>query len=236
MGFESMPPMGGQNTSEKESKKVENVDKYEKEKIESTLKDAKRLVTIMENYLEMVKFCDEQGIKIKNRTKLDNIRYEGAPAGPGSDLGKIESLFQSGQKEIGSNLTKDQIDGIYYDRILPKIEGVKFSEFSSAESIKDPALADLYRNASDAGKTSTYHKLDDIKKTAERISQSLFDLGVTKLSPESELGQAYLSSKNVVSHYRDIGQAESAMLRVAKLIQESDGFEEASKAWNESKG
>lgn len=70
MKFGEMPPMGGQNTSEKESKKVENVDKYEKEKIESTLKDAKRLVAVMENYLEMVKFCDEQGIKIKNRTNL----------------------------------------------------------------------------------------------------------------------------------------------------------------------
>lgn len=151
-------------------------------------------------------------------------------------MGKIEILFQSGQKEIASNLTESQGDSIYYDKILPKIEGVKFSEFSSAESIKDPALADLYRNASDAGKMSTYYKLDDIKKTAERISQTLFDLGVTKLSPESELGQAYISSKNVVSYYQDIGQAESAMLRIAKLIQKSDGFEESSKTWNESKG
>ena len=103
-----------------ETPKVENIDQYEKEKIETTLKDAEHLVAVIKNYLEMVKFCDEQGIDIKGRTSLEKLRYPEAPAGPDSDLGKIARMFESGQTEIARNLTKAQADQIYEERIKPR--------------------------------------------------------------------------------------------------------------------
>jgi hypothetical protein len=42
-----------------------NIDSYEREKIESTLVDAKHLVEVIENYIAMVKYCDDNGIKSK---------------------------------------------------------------------------------------------------------------------------------------------------------------------------
>ena len=103
-----------------ETPKVENIGRYEKEKIENTLKDAKHLVAVIENYLEMVKFCDEQGINIRGRTSLEKLRYPDAPAGPDSDLGKIAIMFESGQAELAKNLTKEQGDQIYEERIKPR--------------------------------------------------------------------------------------------------------------------
>ena len=43
-----------------EAPKVENIDQYEREKIETTLKDAKHLVAVIENYLKTVAYCDEK--------------------------------------------------------------------------------------------------------------------------------------------------------------------------------
>ena len=103
-----------------EESEVENIDEYEREKIERTLEDAEHLVVVIRNYLEMVGYCDENGIEINGRTSLDSLRYPGAPAGPESDLGKISSMFESGQKEIARNLTQEQGDEIYEKRIKPK--------------------------------------------------------------------------------------------------------------------
>lgn len=105
-----------------EKPKIENLDEYEKEKIEMVLKDAEHLVAVIKNYLEMVKYCDENGIKIKGRTNLEKLRYEGQPAGPGSDLYKIAQKFESGQLEIAKNLTQEQGDKIYNERIKPREE------------------------------------------------------------------------------------------------------------------
>ena len=103
-----------------ETKRVENIDVYEREKIERTLVDARRLVAVMENYLEMVKFCDEKGIVVKGRTMFDQLRFPDGPAGPDGDLGKIEAMFQSGQKEIARNLREEE-----GDLILQRIQGKK---------------------------------------------------------------------------------------------------------------
>ncbi len=111
------PEMG---TGMPETPNVENIDRYEREKIEYTLKDAEHLVTVIKNYLEMVKFCDEQSIDIKGRSSLEKLRYPDAPAGPDSDLGKIATMFESGQMEIAKNLTKAQVDQIYEERIKPR--------------------------------------------------------------------------------------------------------------------
>jgi len=105
--------------------RVENLDEYEKEKIELVLKDAQHLVEVIRNYLEMIKYCDENGIKIQARTNLEKLRYEGQPAGPESDLGKIARKFENGQYEIARNLTKEQGDWIYENRIKPREEREK---------------------------------------------------------------------------------------------------------------
>jgi len=111
------PEMGGVNP---EVTPVENLDEYEREKIETTLKQAEHLTEVIRNYLEMIDYCDGQGIQIRGRTKLDNIRYPNAPAGPDSDLGKLASMFESGQNEIARNLTQEQGDEIYMTRIQPR--------------------------------------------------------------------------------------------------------------------
>jgi len=105
---------------ERKTPEVKNIDEYEREKIENTLGDAEQLVSIIKNYLKMAEFADEKGISLKGRTSLEKLRYPGGPAGPDSDLKKIASMFESGQKEITRNLTKAQVDEINSDIILSK--------------------------------------------------------------------------------------------------------------------
>lgn len=83
---------------------VENIDEYEREKIERTLADAEHLVEVIKNYLEMIKFCDEKGIKAENRTSLDMIRGPKGVAGPDSDMSKLRDMFMSGQVELKKNI------------------------------------------------------------------------------------------------------------------------------------
>ena len=105
-----------------EAPNSEIIDQYEREKIEQTLRDAKHLVAVIENYLKMIKFCEEQGIKIEGRTSLEKLRYPGEPAGPDNDLTKLLSMFESAQDEITKNLTKEQADQIYEEEIKPEGE------------------------------------------------------------------------------------------------------------------
>jgi hypothetical protein len=104
-----------------ETPKVENINEYEREKIEATLRDAEHLVEVIKNYLEMIKFCDEHGIVIERRTSFAKLRSPGAPAGPDSDLVEIARMFESGQTEIAGYLTKEQIAQIFSEeRIEPR--------------------------------------------------------------------------------------------------------------------
>ena len=109
--------------------------------------------------------------------------------------------------------------------------GVK-PEAPKQETINDPALFDLYRRADDAGRSQ--RSLDDIKNVAEDIAQKLYELGATK--SESKLSEAYLSASKVKESYQDVEQAQSAMKRIASLISESDGFQDASEKWKQNQG
>lgn len=215
-----------------EMSKIENISEYEREKIERTLNDAKRIVAVIENYLEMIKFCDEQGIDVIGRTSLNDLRRPNGPAGPNSDLGKIARIFESGQTEIAKNLTKEQVNQIYEERIKPKEQKNQRQE----EVIKDPVLFDLYRHADDFRHYKN-RSLDDIKRTAKEIAQELYELGATdKLSPDSNLGQAYINAHRIMESYKDVEQARLAIIRIADLIHESEGFRDSAKAWEKSKG
>lgn len=111
--------------------------------------------------------------------------------------------------------------------------GVK-PEAPKQEAISDPALADLYRHADDAGRNQ--RSLEEIKQTAEEIASKLYELGATNLPPESKLGEAYVSASKVKESYQDVDQAQSAMKRIASLISESDGFQSASEKWKQNQG
>jgi hypothetical protein len=99
--------------------------------------------------------------------------------------------------------------------------------------IKDPAMFDLYRTASDFGQYK--RSIEEIKAAAVQIASKLVELGVTNFPPESTLGQAYARAPKVSGDYQDIEQAQSAMANIASLIKESGGFEDSAKLWEESK-
>lgn len=103
-------------------KKIGNVGEYEREKIENTLKDARHLVAVIENYLEMVKFCDENEIYIEKRTDLGHLR---APNGIADQLQKISIIFEKGQYEIRDSITQGESDRIYTERIKPREDALK---------------------------------------------------------------------------------------------------------------
>jgi hypothetical protein len=99
-----------------EAPKVENIDQYEREKIETTLKDAKHLVAVIENYLKTVAYCDEKGIELPNRKSLDAIRRPGELADPVGALTKLSILFESGMSDMAKNINvshKDELEKRY---------------------------------------------------------------------------------------------------------------------------
>jgi hypothetical protein len=120
-----------------------NLDSYEREKIEATLASVKHLAGVMENYLSMVKYCDENGISIEWRTLLDDIRRPWSPAGPDNDLLKLSILFEQWQHEIARNLTKEQGDDIYnkYIKTSEKDWQEKQSEWDNTINNIDPYFA-----------------------------------------------------------------------------------------------
>lgn len=87
-----------------ETPPVENIDQYEKEKIEVTLGEAKHLVAVIENYLETAAYCDEKGIKLPNRKSLAGIRRSGELADPVGPLTQLSILFESGTSDMAKNI------------------------------------------------------------------------------------------------------------------------------------
>lgn len=100
MGFETMPT-GVTEAPKQESRKVENIDSYEMEKIKNTLSDLQRAARAIEIYLEEMSKLDEQGVKVIRKNKLDKLRVPNGPAGPENDIGKIVGIFQSALVELG---------------------------------------------------------------------------------------------------------------------------------------
>ena len=88
------------NDIDKETSAVENIRQKEKEKIERTLADARHLVEVGENYLKMIRKCNEKDLRLKRDITFEAIRGPGKPAGPDSDLGKISSMFEMAQAEV----------------------------------------------------------------------------------------------------------------------------------------
>ena len=68
------------------------------------MRELELLKGTMENYLEMIRFCQEKDIIVEGRSSLDYIRDPNRPAGPDSDIQKLLHLFQRGQNELVHNI------------------------------------------------------------------------------------------------------------------------------------
>ena len=90
------------------SDKIENLGSYEREKIETTLKDAKNLVQHIEDYLTMVKYCDDHGITIADKVELSGVRIAGGPADPVGDILDLSVVFQRAKLALDRSLTPEQ--------------------------------------------------------------------------------------------------------------------------------
>lgn len=84
--------------------KVENMNSYEREKIEKTLGTAEHLVKVIKNYLIMVDYCNEKGIKLQHRKTLETIRQPGELADPMGPFGKLEVEFENGMNDIARDV------------------------------------------------------------------------------------------------------------------------------------
>jgi len=91
---------------EQETGGVENLDEYEREKIERTLLGAEHLVAVMKNYLEMVKYADENGIRLAHKPNLSGIRYPNAIFDPirKDGLTSMAGVFEHAMTEIAKDI------------------------------------------------------------------------------------------------------------------------------------
>lgn len=140
----------------------------------------------------------------------------------------VENLlekFSNREEKMGEEI-KSQGDPDF------KMQGTGVDEKPPKEKNEKPKLFDLYRHADDAGRYE--RSLEQIKTTAEQLSSDLYDLGVTNLPPESNLGQAFITADKVAKNYQNIEEAKSAMERIAELISgEIDNKEKSSENKNE---
>ena len=87
---------------------VKNIDSYEREKIETTVKELHLLAGTLKNAVIMLDFAAEKGIKIPERTSLDSIRHPNGIAGPEGNLGKgiteLLSMAQGLQVEAAAHI------------------------------------------------------------------------------------------------------------------------------------
>ena len=94
--------MSGENRDQ--TPRVENMEHYEREKIERTLTGARHLVAVIENYLKTVDYCDEHGVALPNRKKLEAIRRPGELADPMGSLTELAVVFESGMNDMSKNI------------------------------------------------------------------------------------------------------------------------------------
>ena len=91
---------------------IKNIDDYEREKVETTVKELRLAASTFDNALIMLDFASEKGIPVPNRTSLDWIRRDP----DGSIMKGITdslSLAQKLQAELAANIPvelKDELE------------------------------------------------------------------------------------------------------------------------------
>jgi hypothetical protein len=95
-----------------------NIDEYEREKLERTLKDIELTLALGKNYLAMVESADRQGIRLERETHFDRLRMPNELMGPGGKLYEgimeLQGMFMSGQTEIAHQMTQEQARDIKF--------------------------------------------------------------------------------------------------------------------------
>jgi hypothetical protein len=86
------------NETEKHTKLFEsgflnNLDKYETEKIQVSLDEINRVASTIQRYIDKMKELEEKGIHVTGiKHTFDQLRYSGALFGPNGEFGKIRNL------------------------------------------------------------------------------------------------------------------------------------------------
>ena len=114
--------------------KLINQEFKEKENIQKTINDAKHLIEVRENYYKMIKFCQENKIQITT-TEIDDAEetlklakgisakeitdFNGSRQadGLGMEFIALASKYETGQAKIAQQLTAEQTNQIYEEKI-----------------------------------------------------------------------------------------------------------------------
>lgn len=115
---------------------VTNVDEYEREKITRTVTDLEMTADALRRYLAYADELSTKGIRIPfdEKLKLESLRAPGQPAGPDTDVLKIQVLAQSAlavaeraAKAAEANVPgiRTAVDDKLKKALLDKLEGSK---------------------------------------------------------------------------------------------------------------
>ena len=86
--------------------KMENLDKYEKEKIESSYKDLLRITDTMKRYMDKMDELEQKGIKVTGtQHTFDTLRFKDTLFGPGS-----AALVNFNRMQLSMALILDRIN------------------------------------------------------------------------------------------------------------------------------
>ncbi len=105
------PEMGmGPGVFRKIGKESPTIDEYEKEKVETTLREMEIIVGAIKTYLEIATFCDEKKkILFRNETQQGVRRIEGLDmSGPNSVFNKLLGNFSRGIAEILDSFNEEE--------------------------------------------------------------------------------------------------------------------------------
>ena len=98
-------------STEKPETGINNMDPYEREKIESLLSDARELVVTIENYLAAVDHCSEKGIRLDDREIMEVSDLSKSR----EDIRKATTPFTNGGVKITGDLPPE-----IYSELLEK--------------------------------------------------------------------------------------------------------------------
>jgi hypothetical protein len=122
--------------------KLNNSEFKKAENIESTIKNAKHLLEVKNNFYKMIEFCKENKILIRNSEEVQEVEmldssekelinlnekianneitdfdYSNQAGSLKMQIINLASKYESGQKKIAKNLTAEQANQIYNEKI-----------------------------------------------------------------------------------------------------------------------
>ena len=89
-----------------------NLGNYEKEKLETTKDQLRRIADTIELTIKMLEYCESQDIFICSRPDLHDLRSKDGLCGPESDISKLETKLEKVQLAILKELSERQIEDV----------------------------------------------------------------------------------------------------------------------------